>query len=74
VILCGMDLYQGDKVYFHPTDRDCPSFHYPLDHHIRPWIEEGRNLLPHVERVKVMSGPLISVFGKYEPSYEKVPA
>ena len=65
VILCGMDLYQGDRVYFHPTDRDCPSFHYPLDHHLRPWIEDGRNLLPHVERIKAMSGHLVSVFGQY---------
>jgi hypothetical protein len=66
VILCGMDLYQGDRVYFHPTDRDAPSFHYPLDHHIRPWVEDGRNLLPHPERLRVMSGPLVSVFGQYQ--------
>jgi hypothetical protein len=65
VILCGMDLYQGDRVYFHPTDRDCPTFHYPLDHHLRPWIEDGRNLLPHPERLKAMSGPLVNVFGEY---------
>lgn len=66
VILCGMDCYQGEKKYFHPTDRDVPSFHYPLYDHVRPWIEDGRNLLPHVERLRVMSGPLARVFPLYE--------
>jgi hypothetical protein len=66
VILCGMDCYQGDQKYFHPYSLDVPSFHYPLEHHLRPWIEEGRNLLPHVERVRAMSGPLVSVFKRYE--------
>jgi hypothetical protein len=65
VILCGMDCYQGEAVYCHPSDRDCPAFHYPLDHYLRPWIEEGKNLLDPVERVKVMSGPLTEVFGAY---------
>jgi hypothetical protein len=65
VILCGMDCYQGKEVYFHPTDRDCPTFHYPLDHHLRPWIEEGRSRLPHPERLRAMSGPLVGVFGAY---------
>lgn len=67
VILCGMDLYQGEKKYFHATDRDAPTFHYPLYDHMRPWIEDGRNLLPHVERLRVMSGPLGQVFPLYEP-------
>jgi hypothetical protein len=66
VVLCGMDCYQGERVYFHDYSHDVPCFHYPLDHHIRPWVEEGRNLLPHVERVRVMSGPLMSVFGAFE--------
>lgn len=65
IILCGMDCYQGEKKYFHPYTRDVPSYHYPLDDHIRPWVEEGRNLIPHVERVKAMSGPLTQIFGAY---------
>jgi hypothetical protein len=65
VILCGMDLYQGKQVYCHPVDHDEPQWHYPLEHHLRPWVEEGKNLLPHVERLKAMSGPLVNVFGKY---------
>ena len=66
VILCGMDCYQGERVYFHEYSHDAPCFHYPLDHHVRPWVEDGRNLLPHVERVRAMSGPLVNVFGAYE--------
>jgi len=62
VILCGMDCYQGERVYFHDYQHDCPVFHYPLDHHLRPWKEDGKHLLPHIERLRVMSGPLTRVF------------
>lgn len=66
VILCGMDCYQGERVYFHDYNHDSPAFHYPLDHYLRPWIEDGKRLLPHVERLKAMSGPLTHIFGQYE--------
>jgi len=66
VILCGMDMYQGSKLYFHDSDKDCPAFHYPLYDHMRPWIEDGHRRLPHAERVRVMSGPLARVFPLYE--------
>lgn len=66
VILCGMDCYVGENKYFHPYTHDVPCFHYPTDMHIRPWVEDGRNLLPHVDRVRVMSGPLGTVFPMYE--------
>ena len=66
VILCGMDCYQGDRVYPHEYRHDCPVFHYPLEDHLRPWQEEGVHKLPHVERVRVMSGPLGRVFSYYE--------
>lgn len=65
VILCGMDLYQGERAYFHEYE-DQPQFHEPLEHHIRPWIEDAKNLLPGWERVKVMSGPLLELFGAYQ--------
>jgi len=65
VILCGMDCYQGEIKYCHPTDRDDPAWHYPLADHLRPWIEDGRNELPHPERLCAMSGPLGTVFGVY---------
>lgn len=66
VILCGMDCYQGDAKYFHEY-QDQPQFHYPLAHHINPWIEDARNSCPHPERLRAMSGPLVGVFGAYEP-------
>ena len=65
VILCGMDCYQGEAKYFHEYE-DKPHFHYPLAHHINPWIEDARNSCPHPERIKAMSGPLMGVFGQYE--------
>jgi len=65
VFLCGMDLYQGERAYFHDYE-DRPHFHYPLEHHLRPWIEEARSALPGWKRVRAMSGPLIDIFGQYE--------
>ena len=65
IILCGMDCYQGEVKYCHPSDRDVPTHHYPLDFHTRPWIEEGRALVPHAERIRVMSGPLANIFPAY---------
>ena len=69
VILCGMDLYQGDVIYCHPYSHDVPVFHYPLEHHLRPWVEDARNSCPHPERLAAMSGPLVSVFGQYEAQH-----
>ncbi len=68
VILCGMDLYQAERAYFHDYE-DQPQFHQPLEHHLQPWIEDARNLCRNPERIKAMSGPLVNVFGKYEPVY-----
>lgn len=67
VILCGMDCYQGEAVYFHPIEHDAPTFHYPLDHHLRPWVEDGPHYLPNPERLRAMSGPLAKVYGQYAP-------
>lgn len=65
VILCGMDCYQGAVKHCPPSTYYSPMFDMPLDFYTRPWVEEGLNLLPNVERVKVVSGPLVSVFGAY---------
>jgi hypothetical protein len=70
VILCGMDCYQGEAKYFHSYQHDVPVFHYPLDHHLRPWYEEGKARLPHVERLRAMSGPLAQIFGLYQEPHE----
>ncbi len=65
IILCGMDCYQGAVKYFHDW-KDQPSHHYPLDMHVRPWIEEGRHKLD-MKRVFVMGGPLQAVFKVWNP-------
>lgn len=66
VILCGHDLYQGERKYFHEYQHDVPCFHYPLDHHIRPWVEDCRLSCPTPERLRAASGPLVGLFGMYE--------
>lgn len=65
VILCGMDCYQGPVKHCAPSTYHSPMFDMPLDFYTRPWVEEGLKLLPNVERVKVVSGPLVGVFGAY---------
>lgn len=67
VILCGMDCYQGPVKHCPPSTYSNPLFDMPLDFYTRPWTEEGVRVLPNVERVKAMSGPLVSVFGEYDP-------
>jgi hypothetical protein len=61
-----MDLYQGPVKYCHPMARDEEAWHYPLDFHLRPWQEDCRNSVPHPERLRAMSGPLVNLFGAYE--------
>lgn len=66
VILCGMDLYQGEEKYCHPR----PGFHHPvmdapLENHLRSWRNVAKHV-PHPERIRAMSGPLVEIFGAYE--------
>lgn len=62
IYLCGMDCYQGERVYCHDYEHDAPSFHYPLDDHLRIWQEEGVHKI-RVEAVRAVSGPLQRIFG-----------
>jgi hypothetical protein len=57
-----MDCYQGEVKYCHSWV-DQPSHHRSLDEIMRPWIEDGKNLLPNVRNLKAASGPLVGVFG-----------
>lgn len=68
VILCGMDCYQGPVKHCPPSTYHSPMFEFPLDFYTRPWTEEGVHRLPNVERVRVMSGPLVNVFGQWSPA------
>lgn len=66
VVLCGMDLYQGDKKYFY--DRAGfyhPCFDDPLANHVRAWRLVLKHC-PNPERVRAMSGPLVEVFGVFD--------
>lgn len=67
VLLCGMDLYRGKQKHCHPPHKEAPpAWSYPLDDHLRPWVEEAWAKLPHPQRVRVMSGPLTRVFPLYQ--------
>jgi hypothetical protein len=67
VILCGMDCYQGPVKYCHPRPGyDHPIFRAPLEKHFEIWAK-AFDKCSHPERITAMSGPLIEVFGKYEP-------
>lgn len=65
VILCGMDCYQGQQKHCAPSTYHSPMFDMPLDFYVRPWAEDCRNSVPHPERLRAMSGPLVSLFGAY---------
>lgn len=65
IIICGHDLYQGPVKHCPPSTYHSTQFDQPLDFHLRPWVEDAKNMLPHPERIRVMSGPLVAVFGAY---------
>src|SRR5258708_26391001 len=65
VILCGMDCYQGAVKHCPPSDYSSPMFDMPLDFFTRPWYEDAPKVLPNVERLRVMSGPLVPLFGAF---------
>ncbi|MBI5933266.1 MAG: hypothetical protein HY867_06125 [Chloroflexi bacterium] len=66
VILCGMDCYQGAEKYCHPRPGfDHPVLHYPLENHLRAWRIVAKHV-PHPERIRAMSGPLVTIFGAYD--------
>lgn len=68
VILCGMDCYQGDVKYCHPRPEfDHPIFRQPLEKHLEVW-RPALQKCPHPERIKAMSGPLVEIFGAYQPN------
>jgi len=66
VILCGMDCYQGLVKHCPPSTYHSEMFDFPLDFYIRPWVEDCKNSVPHPERLRSVSGPLMNVFEVYE--------
>lgn len=71
VILCGMDLYQGEVKYCHSRPGFYhPIFDAPLAEHLSRWGEAFLHC-PHPERIRAASGPLVDLFGIYQSSFER---
>jgi hypothetical protein len=67
VILCGMDCYQGEEKYCHSRPGFYhPVFDFPLENHLRAW-RFALKKCPNSQVIRAMSGPLVEVFGQYEP-------
>lgn len=66
VLLCGMDLYQGEAKYCHdqPERADKAIYKRTLEQHLKHWRKVYEHC-PHPERIRAVSGPLVDVFGEY---------
>ncbi len=64
ILLCGMDCYQGTKMYCHDKDDGIPKAIYKrtLDQHLAHW-RKAFDRIPHPGRIRAVSGPLLDVFG-----------
>jgi hypothetical protein len=69
ILLCGMDLYQGEVKYANRDRRvpvpDHPVYSYPLENHLRAW-RTAMKKCPNTEIIKAVSGPLVEMFGSLE--------
>jgi hypothetical protein len=67
VLLTGMDCYQGRRKYWY----DRPSYRHPsLNSSVEDNLAAWRPALekcPHSERIRVVSGPLTEIFGRWLP-------
>lgn len=63
VVLCGMDLYQGERKHCHDLAQyPNPIWNVPLDVQLWNW-GRAKKFCPGWERIRVVSGPLGDVFG-----------
>lgn len=71
ILLCGMDLYQGERKYCHDKDDGInkPIYKQTLEQHITHWKLCFYNI-PGVDKLRAVSGPLVEVFGGLE--YAKI--
>lgn len=63
VILCGMDLYQGDN-YFYDNKFVPAGSKHDLDWHILMWCKVFKTVA-RPEVIKAASGPLVKLFGEW---------
>lgn len=68
VLLCGMDLYQGEIKYCHEGEPDKAVFNITLDEHLKRWKAGFRRYPEMIGRVRAVSGPLVDVFERYDPA------
>jgi hypothetical protein len=68
VLLAGMDLYQGPVKYFHSYDQNSNSlaFRNTLEQQLEIW-RGARKHCPNWKRIRAMSGPLVELFGAWQP-------
>jgi hypothetical protein len=64
VLVAGMDLYQGGT-YFHAPEAASDARLHPADSHLEGWLRV-RETVPMA--VRAMGGPLVEVFGAYDPA------
>lgn len=67
VLLAGMDCYQGPRAYWYER----PGYSHPC---LRSGVEDNLNAwrpaferVPHADRIRAVSGPLVEVFGRWLP-------
>ena len=62
VILCGMDLYQGERLFCHGLDQpDNPMWHVSLEVQVWNW-GRAKGRCEGWERIRAVSGPLTGIF------------
>jgi len=66
IILCGMDLYQGDRKYFHGEG---PPEPVDLGDRLAMW-RRCFDQVPGCDGIRAAGGPLVEVFGEWTPSAE----
>lgn len=66
ILLCGMDLYRGEKKYCHDMDAGMGHkyiFDEPLETHLKQWSVLKK--YPNSRNIRAVSGPLTQLFGSY---------
>ena len=66
IILCGMDCYAGGT-YWHDETAESAGNNQTVETHVERWKKYASEILENAE-TRVVSGPLQSVFDKYDPS------
>jgi hypothetical protein len=67
VLLAGMDCYQGPRKYWYDRPGYThPCFDSPLENHLAAW-RPAFERVPHADRIRAVSGPLVEVFGRWLP-------